>query len=319
MKRKIDCYRELAMGNNEKTKLGEFQDGMFILGTCPNNKLNGIRDVARYWEDWDPNEGKGRFGDAILQVQEVIIVDEDFDLLNGWLSRLAPDHRGGSQSDDVDENKPADEYTPEDYETFYQLVTVYYRPDGRWIAVDAQGSDYWRYVYLPNYFCSDDMFGRELRDAVDELESERDEEHRKKQEMLDEHKANYADLLAHLRQSYADRGITLADNTSTKSIKSNLLKTIKSEFNNSKDVDVTVKGHTGYYRRFWITIDTHGSDELREKAESIKKFVQTEDHTGVWISEYNDQMGYREYEETRSLFFDAVGVQPSDYVDWTIK
>lgn len=72
---------------------------------------------------------------TLCQVEGVIDVPESYDFEHGYLSRKAPETAGGVV-----------EITPG---RWVPLVTVYRKPSGKHIFVDAEGFSYWRYVYLP--------------------------------------------------------------------------------------------------------------------------------------------------------------------------
>jgi hypothetical protein len=58
---------------------------------------------------------------------------------------------GGSQSDDIPDNLHMWDLTPEQVKTFFQCVTVIVA-GGQWFAIDPQGYDYPRYIYVsPKY------------------------------------------------------------------------------------------------------------------------------------------------------------------------
>lgn len=107
---------------------------------------------------------------TLVKVVDVVDVPDNFDLLHGWMEQPAPEHRGGSQSEDVPDDHSLYNYTSEEIETFYQLVTVYRKRNGQFIAVDCQGYDYWRYVYLSPYWR--EMFATESEQIRAECEAE---------------------------------------------------------------------------------------------------------------------------------------------------
>lgn len=191
--KKIDNYKAIARNNAEKTKdATQITDGDFLYLVTGYGKETGLRDYIRTPERVN--------GSRLVKVVAVVDVPETFDLLRGWMAQPAPDHRGGSQSDDVAEDLPPYKYTPEEISTFFDLVTVYRNSKGQFIAVDCQGYDYWRNVYLSAYWC--EMFAVEAEEIAKEYAEEQRaiaETERKEQEQQAE---QFAAKLAALRVQY---------------------------------------------------------------------------------------------------------------------
>ena len=191
--KKVDNYKATARNNAEKTKdAAQIAAGDFLYLVTGYGKETGLRDYVR-----TPERGNGS---TLVKVVAVVDVPESFDLLRGWMAQPAPEHRGGSQSDDIAEDHTPYNYTPEEIDTFFQLVTVYRNGKGQFIAVDCQGYDYWRYVYLSTYWR--EMFSEEATQITKELEAERVamiEAERKERERQAE---QYAAKLAALRVYY---------------------------------------------------------------------------------------------------------------------
>lgn len=191
--KKIDAYKASARENAAKTRnaatiaVGDF---LYLVTGC--GKENGLIDYIRTSE-------RGN-GTTLVKVVAVVDVPEDFDLLRGWMEHPAPEHRGGSQSDDVPDDHAPYNFTPEEIDTFFQLVTVYRNGKGQFIAVDCQGYNYWRYVYLSPYWR--EMFAEEAKEIAKEYVAEQFammEAERKERE----HQAEaYAAKLAALRVRY---------------------------------------------------------------------------------------------------------------------
>lgn len=191
--KKIDAYKANARDNAGKTRnAAEIAVGDFLHLVTGYGKENGLRDYIR-----TPERGNGS---TLVKVVDIVDVPDGFDLLRGWMEQPAPEHRGGSQSDDVPENHTPYNYTPEEISTFFQLVTVYRNGKGQFIAVDCQGYDYWRYVYLSAYWR--EMFAEEADKIAKEYAEEQRaimEAERKVQEQQAE---EYAAKLAALRVRY---------------------------------------------------------------------------------------------------------------------
>lgn len=191
--KKIDAYKANARDNAAKTRnAATIAAGDFLYLVTGYGKDNGLRDYIR-----TPERGNRS---TLVKVVDVVDVPEGFDLLRGWMAQPAPEHRGGSQSDDVPEDHTPYNYTPEEISTFFQLVTVYRNGKGQFIAVDCQGFDYWRYVYLSPYWR--EMFAEEAEEIAKEYAAEQlamIEAERKEQEQQAE---EYAAKLAALRVRY---------------------------------------------------------------------------------------------------------------------
>lgn len=191
--KKVDTYKALARDNAEKTKdAAQIAAGDFLYLVTGYGKETGLRDYIR-----TPERGSGV---TLVKVVAVVDVPKSFDLLRGWLAQPAPEHRGGSQSDDIAEDHTPYNYTPDEIDTFFQLVTVYRNSKGQFIAVDCQGYDYWRYVYLSAYWR--EMFAVEAEEIAKEYAEEQRtmaEAERKEREQQAE---QYAAKLAALRVNY---------------------------------------------------------------------------------------------------------------------
>lgn len=191
--KKIDAYKANARDNAGKTRnAAEIAVGDFLYLVTGYGKENGLRDYIR-----TPERGNRS---TLVKVVDVVDVPDGFDLLRGWMAQPAPGHRGGSQSDDVPEDHTPYNFTPEEITTFYQLVTVYRNGKGQFIAVDCQGYDYWRYVYLSPYWR--EMFAEEAQKIAKEYVEEQlamMEAERKEQEQQAE---AYAAKVAALRVRY---------------------------------------------------------------------------------------------------------------------
>lgn len=94
--KKIDAYKANARDNAGKTcNAAEIAVGDFLYLVTGYGKENGLRDYIR-----TPERGNGS---TLVKVVGIVDVPDGFDLLRGWMEQPAPDHRGGSQSDDVPE------------------------------------------------------------------------------------------------------------------------------------------------------------------------------------------------------------------------
>lgn len=114
--RKVDEYSKQADVNSRKSA-HEFQIGDFINTATACGKDVNFYDFIDAREFW-------RMGSIarLCKIVDIVDVPEDEDFLTNWMSKPAPSHSGGSQSDDVDENKAMYSLTKEDCETFFDLI-----------------------------------------------------------------------------------------------------------------------------------------------------------------------------------------------------
>lgn len=190
--KKVNAYKATASNNAEKTRnAANIAAGDFLYLVTGCGKENGLRDYVRT-SDRDN-------GATLVKVVAVVDVPESFDLLRGWMGQPAPEHRGGSQSDDIANDHTPFNYTPEEISTFFQLVTVYRNDKGQFIAVDCQGYDYWRYVYLSPYWR--EMYAEEAEQIAAELAEEQramiEAERKERQEQAEQYAAKLASLRAY--------------------------------------------------------------------------------------------------------------------------
>lgn len=159
--RKVDEYKRIAEINKHKSA-NEFAVDDFIYTATACGKDMNFLDFIDARENWQ----MGSIA-RLCKIVDIIDVEEDEDFLNEWLAKPSPSHSGGSQSDDVDESKSMYELKKEDFETFFDLITVYRKPSGKWIGVDCQGYDYWRYVHMPVNYAG--LFEAERRDVIETI------------------------------------------------------------------------------------------------------------------------------------------------------
>lgn len=157
----VTIYRAQAQANISKPA-SQLRPGDFIYCLSALGKALDFTDWIGGAQIMDGGPGR-----ILCKIVEVIDTPAGADLLTGWMGRPTPAHRGGSESADVPEGKKPWEYTRDEIATFYNLVTVYRNGRGQWLAVDCQGYDYWRYVYLPTGFRT--IFAAEHAEALAEL------------------------------------------------------------------------------------------------------------------------------------------------------
>lgn len=188
----IETYKATARDNAVKTKdAAQINAGDFLYLVTGYGKENGLRDFVRV-----PDRAKS----TLVKVVAVVDVPDTFNLLRDWMAQPAPEHRGGSQSDDIAPDHSPYNYTPEEIDTFFQLVTVYRNNRGQFVAVDCQGYDYWRYVYLSGYWR--EMFSEEAEQIANELEAERVAMIEAERKLREQQAEQYASKIAALRVYY---------------------------------------------------------------------------------------------------------------------
>lgn len=143
--RKVDEYR-LRAAKNETAKGNELAEGDFIYLQGGWGKDYDIADLI---EAINVNRAEGRSRCMLAKVVEIVEVNDITEHLTEWLDREAPANKGGVASDDLPEDVNWYNLNEEERETLYLLVTIYRDAEGNYIAVDCEGYDYWRNVYLP--------------------------------------------------------------------------------------------------------------------------------------------------------------------------
>lgn len=145
---KITQYKADALANKSK-KASEIKIGDKLYLTTRYGKEDSLFDFCEI--DEGGNDSWYRSA-TLCSVVDIVDVPEDYNITANWLSNETPANRGGSRSDDVADDVEPWDIPRELSDTFYNLVTVFRKPSGKFIAVDCQCYNYWRYVYLPmNY------------------------------------------------------------------------------------------------------------------------------------------------------------------------
>ncbi len=270
---KITEYRAQAQQNAAKTA-EELRPGDFIYAFTGLGKSCNFTDFV--------NGLKYTTGGATLcKVADIVDVPENYELLADWMNRPAPAHRGGSQSDDVADDKHLEEYTREDYETFFQLVTVYRKPSGQWLAVDCQGYDYWRYVYVPQDWRH--MYAKEYAEAVAYLKQRDAEREAEKQARLKTHANALAVRMDELRAAYPE----LKENAgNARSVGANVRKFFKKHF---PELAVKISVRPDYWGMAWevsARAPQNTPQEIRDRvAEVCKVWRDTMPSGEIWENE----------------------------------
>lgn len=254
MTMKVDEYRKQARLNKDKGA-DELRKGDFILTATAGGKDVNFIDFVDSIENWNMG-GVGR----LCQIVDIIDVDESEDFLEGWLGKEAPAHKGGSASDDIDEGKAKHSLTQDDYDTFFDLITVFRKPSGKWIGVDCQGYDYWRYVHLPyNY---DEVFAEERAEALRvlaEMEAKRKAE---KDAELAEHAKALKRREWELKSKYF--GLILSP-ANGRILGNNVRKFLAIEF---PEIEVKVRVNRTYFgNKYDVSVEVIGVSDEKKMAE----------------------------------------------------
>lgn len=262
---KVDEYRKQARLNKDKGA-DELRKGDFILTTFGGGKDIDFVDFVDSRENWN----MGSVGN-LCQIVDIIDVDESYDFLEGWLGKEAPAHKGGSASDDVDKSKSRRSLTQDDYDTFFDLITVYRKPSGKWIGVDCQGYDYWRYVHLPFNYA--EVFASERAEALKVLAGREAKRKAEKDAELAAHANALEERENELRSKYF--GLVLSP-ANGRLVGSNIRKFLAKEFPDIK-FKVSVR------RSYWgdkndVSVEVFGvsdADKKNEIREVCKVWTET--------------------------------------------
>lgn len=276
--RKVDEYNKLANSNCRKSAQ-EFNVGDFIFTATACGKDIDFIDFLDARENWQ----MGSIA-RLCKIVDIIDVDENEDFLNGWMNKPAPSHSGGSQSDDVDaENLYS--LKKEDYETFFDLITVYRKPSGKWIGVDCQGYDYWRYVHLPSNYGV--VFAEERHSSLRQIADKEAKKEADKNAELAQHAKALEDRENELKMKYF--GLVLSP-ANGRIVGSNIRKFLAIEFPDIK-FKVSVR------RSYWgtshdVSVDVFGVEE-EAKREEIRKVCKVWTNTMPTgrIDDFNDYQG----------------------------
>lgn len=276
---KVDEYKKQAELNANKSA-AEFIVNDFILTATGCGKDVNFSDFIDAREKWN----MGSVG-RLCQIVDIIDVDEEYEFLEGWLGRPAPTHKGGSQSNDIDESRDQFSLTADDYATFYDLITVYRKPSGKWIGVDCQGYDYWRYVHLPTNYVS--LFADERKAALDMIKQRELKRAAEKMEELIQHAKALEERENELKIKYPE--LTLSPSNG-RSVGGNIRKFLAKEFPG-------IKFKVSVSRSYWggsfdVNVDVIGvsDQDVKEYIRQVCK-VWTDTMPTGRMTDFNDYKG----------------------------
>lgn len=282
--RKVDEYSKQADANSRKSA-HEFNVGDFINTATACGKDVSFADFIDARENWH----MGSIA-RLCKIVDIVEVPEDEDILNGWMAKPAPAHTGGSQSDDVDEGKQLCSLQKEDHETFFDLITIYRKPSGKWIGVDCQGYDYWRYVHMPvNYGV---LFSKEREATLAEMARIKAEKKADRMQELASHLKALEDRENELKIKY--QGLVL-NPTNGSQMSSNVQKFLAIEFPGQK---FKVKARKSYWGdEYDVEVTLFGCST--EKVNEIANRCRIWSDTMPVGREYDDGDGSGKYEPRR--------------------
>lgn len=282
--RKVDEYNKQANANCNKSA-HEFQVDDFIFTTTACGKDVNFADFIDAREKW--NMGSVA---RLCKIVDIIDVPEDEDFLTDWMSKPAPSHSGGSQSDDVDESKAMYSLTKDDYETFFDLITVFRKPSGKWIGVDCQGYDYWRYVHMPvNYGV---LFSEEREAVLVDMARIKAEKNAERMQELASHLKALEDRENELKIKY--QGLRLHP-TNGSQMSSNVRKFLAIEFPGEKFKVSARKSYWGDEYDVEVTLFGCSTEKVNEIANRCRIWSDT-----MPVGrEYDDGDGTGKYEPRR--------------------
>lgn len=282
--RKVDEYQKQANANSRKSA-DEFQIGDFIYTATACGKDCNFIDFIDAHELWH----MGSIA-RLCKIVDIVDVPEDEDFLTDWMVKPAPSHSGGSQSDDVDDFKAMYDLKKDDFETFFDLITVFRKPSGKWIGVDCEGYDYWRYVHMPvNYGV---LFAEERKEALETMARIKAEKKSERVKELDDHAKALEDRENELKAKYH----TLTLNPSNGSqVSSNVRKFLAIEFPGEKFKVSARRSYWGDEYDIEITVFSLST----EKVDEVAKKCRIWSDTMPVGKEYEDSDGNGPYEPRR--------------------
>lgn len=282
--RKVDEYSKQADANSQKSA-HDFQVGDFIKTATACGKDVNFYDFIDAREFWHMGSI-----DRLCKIVDIVDVPEDEDFLTNWMVKPAPSHSGGSQSDDVDEGKAMYSLTKEDCQTFFDLITVFRKPSGKWIGVDCQGYDYWRYVHMPvNYGV---LFSKEREAVLAEMARIKAEKKAERMQELASHLKALEDRENELKIKY--QGLIL-NPTNGSQMSSNVRKFLAIEFPGEKFKVSARKSYWGDEYDVEVTLFGCSTEKVNEIANRCR----------IWSDampvgrEYDDVDGSGKYEPRR--------------------
>lgn len=282
--RKVDEYSKQADANSRKSA-HDFQVGDFIKTATACGK-----DV-NFYDFIDAREflHMGSI-DRLCKIVDIVDVLEDDDFLTNWMVKPAPSHSGGSQSDDVDEGKAMYSLTKDDCQTFFDLITVFRKPSGKWIGVDCQGYDYWRYVHMPvNYGV---LFSEEREAVLVEMARIKAEKNAERMQELASHLKALDDRENELKIKY--QGLRLHP-TNDSQMSSNVRKFLAIEFPGEKFKVSARKSYWGDEYDVEVTLFGCSTEKVNEIANRCRIWSDT-----MPVGrEYDDGDGTGKYEPRR--------------------
>ncbi len=206
-------------------------------------------------------------------IEKIVHCSED-DFNNGNFVGFG---RGGSYSEVFDDETDFSKLSKEDFNYFFDVVTLFICDNGKFVFIDAEGFDYPRYMLFSLDYKT--VFAHEIEEHKKELEQIRQEE-------IEEHKKRY-------NQQIEENKKLLDCCNPLKDCKWNIKQILKKYFQNF-EIKVSFREdrrHLG--KTIYLTIDNTDEEKkfIKEWIMFLNKFkVRTIDNSR--FSEYDSYVGY---------------------------
>lgn len=272
----LDYQAEAEQNINKTAEQINLND--FIYSYFSGSKHQNLCDMLK----WHFRKGAKASEDLKLgKVVDIIeMSDAEFDALSYSDSETKLNHRGGYQSDDIEEGQEEgreddNNYSQFELDTFYSLYTLIRTPSGRAIIVDAQGHDYMRYTgLLPHYKTS---MATDCANALAIINEQENEEKAEKQALKIESERKYQQEAKRVAKEYSFLTVT-ADKYDQKVAANNLRTMLKRGF---PDTKFSVKKY--YYDSYNVSwVDGPTVEQVQE----ITRLFKNERTDGMTDSSY---------------------------------
>lgn len=257
----------------------------FIYSYFSSSKHQNLCDMLKW------HFRKGAKASENLKLGKVVDIiemsDAEFDALSYSDSETKLNHRGGHQSDDIEEGREDNNnYSQFELDTFYSLYTLIRTPSGRAIIVDAQGHDYMRYTgLLPHYKTS---MATDCANALAIINEQENEEKAEKQALKIESERKYQQEAKRVAKEYSFLTVT-ADKYDQKVAANNLRTMLKRGF---PDTKFSVKKY--YYDSYNVSwVDGPTVEQIQEITRLFKneRTDVTSDSSYPVITPFNERYG----------------------------
>lgn len=283
----LDYQAEAEQNINKTAEQINLND--FIYSYFSGSKHQNLCDMLKW------HFRKGAKASENLKLGKVVDIiemsDAEFDALSYSDSETKLNHRGGYQSDDIEEGREEGQeddnnYSQFELDTFYSLYTLIRTPSGRAIIVDAQGHDYMRYTgLLPHYKTS---MATDCANALAIINEQENEEKAEKQALKIESERKYQQEAKRVAKEYSFLTVT-ADKYDQKVAANNLRTMLKRGF---PDTKFSVKKY--YYDSYNVSwVDGPTVEQVQEITRLFKneRTDGTSDSSYPVITPFNERYG----------------------------